>query len=70
MQLRKANILSTEEKDLLEAQKSMFKRHEVPKHVHESRPIEGVRFVSTPKKPEEVFEVRPKKVKYLGVYQV
>ena len=59
MQLSKASILSTEEQALQEAQKHMFKKHEVPKHVHESRPLEGVRIVSTPKKPEEIFEVRP-----------
>ena len=59
MQLSKASILSTEEQALQEAQKHVFKKHEVPKHVHESRPLEGVRIVSTPKKPEDVFEVRP-----------
>ncbi len=49
---------TTEEVALLEAQKHMFKRHEVPKHVHESRPVEGIRVISTPKKPEDIFEVR------------
>lgn len=57
MQLNKPNIPSTEDKALMNAAKNMFKRHEVPKHVHESRPIEGVRIVSTPKNPEEIFEV-------------
>ncbi len=54
--LKNTNLISTEEADLLEA-KNQFKRHEVPKHVHESRPIEGFRAMSKPKKPEEIFEV-------------
>ena len=57
MQLKQPDLPTTEEASLQEAQKHMFKRHEVPKHVHENRSIEGVRFTSTPKNPEDIFEV-------------
>ncbi|GAX76495.1 hypothetical protein CEUSTIGMA_g3940.t1 [Chlamydomonas eustigma] len=51
-----AGRLTTEQAALLQAQKNMFKPHAVPKHVHESRPIEGIRVVTAPKSPEQIFE--------------
>lgn len=38
-------------------QKHAFKRHEVPAHVHESRPLEGfARTVTAPAAPADVFQ--------------
>jgi hypothetical protein len=54
-----AGKLTTEQAALLQAQKNMFKPHAVPKHVHESRPLEGIRVITTPKSPEQIFEVCP-----------
>lgn len=53
-----AGQLSTEEMEMAEAQRNAFKSTPAPKHLHESRPLEGVHQVSTPRKPEEIFEVR------------
>ena len=49
---------TSEEAAMIESQKHIVRRHAVPKHVHESRPIEGVHVVSTPKIPDQIFEVR------------
>lgn len=53
-----AGQLSTEEMEMAEAQKHAFKSTPTPKHLHEPRPIEGLHQVSTPRRPEEIFEVR------------
>lgn len=52
-----AGQLSTEEMEMAEAQKHAFKSTPTPKHLHEPRPIEGLHQVSTPRRPEEIFEV-------------
>lgn len=49
--------LTSEEAALMEAQKSMFKRNMVPKHVYEARPIAGVYSPSEPKSPQDIFQV-------------
>ncbi|KAF5831551.1 hypothetical protein DUNSADRAFT_12964 [Dunaliella salina] len=51
-----ANTLTSEERAFLEAQKNAWKRHEVPKHIKEHRPIEGVRVHSQPKSPQDFFK--------------
>lgn len=58
MRPQELDLPTTEEASLAEAQKHMFKRNTVPKHVHESRPLEGVAVASTPKNPQDIFEVR------------
>uniref|UniRef100_A0A7S3QWQ4 TPX2 C-terminal domain-containing protein n=1 Tax=Dunaliella tertiolecta TaxID=3047 RepID=A0A7S3QWQ4_DUNTE len=55
-QPKTVNQLTSEERAFLEAQKHAWRRHEVPKHIKESRPIEGVRVHSTPKSPQDVFK--------------
>lgn len=46
---------TTDEMQLAEAARHQFKRHEVPKHVHESRPLE-FRAASSPRSPQDVFK--------------
>lgn len=48
--------LTTDEMRMQEAQKQAFKRHVVPAHVHESRPVEGFRAHSSPRDPQDVFQ--------------
>ena len=43
---------------MLDASQKQFKRHEVPKHVHEARSLDPARTITTPKNPQEVFKVR------------